>query len=411
MSLTNISGPQYISTVNNTIPIVFSGSSSGTYGYLYQLKIYDNTDFLNPDLIVSLIIYPDVSNTNYMIYDLKRVLRDYLSSDITDNWDTTTLISNPNSYKKYKYVITDWIGDVSGSTYDSGTLLSFRGVVQYGDTWSYSDYLPINSGSTGKWLTNTTEMSYKSTDYATSNMFFGLFDEITTWNALYIKTYTTNGIQAYYMSGITYSNNIPNILTCPIGPKNLNNAAALGLVYGSTGSTIIDDTVSYYEVDVRNTSNLNISLSNKLTITNNKNCYRYDGIEFLWLGELGSYETFTFRLKDIKTFDISREVYKKYINSLISNEWTYNIGDRGYDIYHITSVEKHVAYSDWINDNTIDEKLVELYSSPQVFIIKDDLIYPIIIESSNITQMNKSNDKTWRHNIVYTMAYDKNINL
>lgn len=433
MALTAIEKPQIVMPVNNIIPLVYSSTFSGETGFYYKISIV----YVGSGLVVDTVdVYPDVGNNGYCIFNLAPILKNYIEEDV--NWDVYDVTDAPNSLYCYKYTITEYIDDTSNDTYSSDELFAYRGVVQYGTFFNYDDYSCVNSGDTGNFLTNFPQTkTYKIDEYDTVNTFFGSFTGETSgfttgWDRVYYNVHEKGGRLGQYFiyyTGTTAEDTLGKMVTIPSGPKNINDACINNNMWSwneTSGYTLQTDPIivegdaatstDYYEIDLKY-SGYTISPINTTTVNTlirvdiDEDCYRYTGVQFLWLGELGSYETHTFRLKDRKNFETDRVTYNKPLNNISNNSYTYNLGDRSEDILYINSREYHKVYSGYINDDDVNDKLMELYTSPDVYIIKNDNIYPIIIINNNIESFNIENDKTWIHEITFRMAYQKLSNL
>ena len=111
----------------------------------------------------------------------------------------------------------------------------------------------------------------------------------------------------------------------------------------------------------------------------------------------------------IKEFDIERSYVSSDYNTLIANKWTHNIGDRGLKNTNIKKTETHTVKSGWINDN-ISKNIIQLLSSTDVYIIKNDEKYPIVITNNSAVEKNIINDQLFNYTISYKMAYNLNTN-
>lgn len=406
MSLTKIQDPIAIQPVNNPVPIVYSSSQSTTSGFRYKLDLTGTTT-------VSLFIYPDINNSNYMIYDAGLILNDFVEADVY--WDITGVSYSTNDMYPYKYIVTEYLGETSGATATiTNDIFVFNGVKQYGEYWDLGDYV-CGSLGTGVFLSTWVgDRYFKTTEYGTLNSFNGLqyhTGYTSDWDAVEIRSTLIGGHEnapAYILKGTTED----NIASVPIGPMNINNSTSIWQDSTNiSGSTYIPDNTDFYTVKLVYYSAPDyIACSNTYTCKINNECYRHDGVQFMWLGDLGTYETFTFRQADIKSFNIKREEVKKSIYSMNGSNYTYNTGDRGRDITSVKTYEEHKAYSDWVDDD-MSSNLMELYRSKDVYIISDDKIYPIIIENSSVEQKTEVNNILFNHSVNYTMAYEKLTNL
>jgi len=410
MSLSIIQNPLILSPCNNPIPIVVSSTTSSDIGFRYYVTLNITGTTTSS---VSLFIYPDTTNSNYMIYDAAMILSDFIGS--TNNWNCSGITTASEDILDFTYSVTEYTLAVSGETITGGTFKTFRGVKQYGDFWDSEDYMmnKYNQKFLSNWEGNR---SYKIDEYGTINCFYGDFDvnNKSTWDAA--KIVTSDGGTFYIKTTPDYSS--PKIFTLPTGPKLLNVGGLASLYFTKTGTTydsytgnIISSTTTSYTITLIQTGNTTSYKSETLTIDVDTTCYKHDGVQFLWLGELGTYETYTFRAKDIKSFNIERSESRKNYWGFDST-YHYSIGNRGRRIVNLKATEEHQVYSGWI-DTTTSQNLMELYLSPEVFIIRNGNIYPIIITNKEIEEKTKLNNegKIFFHTIVFMMAYEKMSNL
>jgi hypothetical protein len=397
MALTIIQNPLILQPCNNPIPIVVSSDDASNIGFRYYLTL-NITGTSNST--VSLFIYPDTTNSNYMVYDAAMILSDFIGS--TNNWKCSGITISTEDTISFRYTVTEYTLAVSGETYSSDLFYAFRGVKQYGDFWNYNNYIcGSSSNDTNKFLTNWDgNKEFKLSEYGTINTFYGIFSGSTcesNWDKCYITAYNLTGETKSITLVPTGLTSI-GVVTLPLGPVNINS--------GSTN--FIDSFTSYYTLRL-DYSNTIASKTLRVDIDNTP--YKFDGVQFLWLGELGTYETYTFRAKDIKNYSIERnESRKNYWG--FNSTYHYSIGDRGRSIVNLKATEEHTVYSGWI-DTITSQNLMELYLSPEVFIIKNGNIYPIIITNKDIEEKTKLNNegKIFFHIISYTNAYEKMSNL
>jgi len=406
MSLGLIQEPVILSPVNNPLPIVFSSGDSGEDGFRYKVVLQNNK---GDDTEVW--IYPDTDYSNYCIFDFSMLMSDVITDD-KDNWNTSGYTESYNSWASYNYDITEYIGSTSGDTYSSGTFYVFRGVKQYGKNWTSSDYIP-RVGVTAEFLSNKIYYKYKTDEYATINTFYGAYDVSSAFNKVIIDLTDGDIFKRYYYENQLTGGHIRSIYTLPIGPANLNLMSNGGLIIYS-GATLtpvvgdlIDTTSSYYNVHLQYDSDI---VSETIKVNVDQNCYKHDGIQFLYLGELSTYETFSARMADIKGFSTKRSEVKKNYNNYNGTNYGYYLGDRGRDVVNITTQEEHEAYTDWIKDDESTD-LMEFFNSPDVYIIKDDGIYPIIITTKSYEQKTIRNNRLFNYKIGFEMAYEKLSNI
>lgn len=416
MSLTKIQKPNILTPVNDLIPIVYGSDHADQDGFRYKLtlKYSGVTD------IVDIWVWPDPNKSNIGAYNANQIYRDYISYD-KSKWNTKYPSNLNDVLIDFSYDITEYIGSTSGDTSGSTTFYTFRGVSNYSNPFDYTEY--ILTGSTGKFLSKWEGNRILKTDeYSTINALCGDISG-TTSRISVIKFYIKN--QSYFIK-----NNISlsglYICCLPIGPQNIQDAINNDLLYQwpdapgevtplvPSGTTLIDDTVNDYTFSVYYSGSTSpmVQSSETKTIELNHNCNRWDGTQFLWLGDLSTFETFTFDFANLKEYEHSRDEIKKDLYTLSSsNGYTYSIGDRERKNININTIEKHTAISGWLDDE-LSSNLMELYRSPEVYIIENNNLIPIIITTTEIEEKKKiNNDKLFNHIIEYETSYDIKNNL
>lgn len=405
MALALITEPDELQPVVNPVVIVYDSSFSDQSGFRYKVELINSggTDE------ITTWIYPDTNNDNYCVYNFNMLLNDLITSDV--NYDITGYTICNNSLYKYNYRVTEYIGTTSGSTTTGATdKYVFRGVQQYEDVWSSDDYI-TRTGSTAKFLSNKIKRNYTLDENAVINTLNGSFDGVETdWTRLVIDVHKGVTSAKFYYEQAPHSKKITSL---PIGPSQLNIMATNGDIKGyitgaATSSNILESDDDYYNIWLENSTGQ--TASETLRIDLEHGCYKHDGVVFVYLGDLSTYEQYTFRMADIKSFNTNRNEIKKDYYSLINNKWTYNIGDRGRKNININTSEKHEVLSGWIKDDEAAD-LMELFRSPDVYWYRDGEIYPIIIKTTGYEEKKIKNDVLFNYTINFELAYQKYSNI
>ena len=92
-----------------------------------------------------------------------------------------------------------------------------------------------------------------------------------------------------------------------------------------------------------------------------------------FIGLKGSIEHFTFYHRDRASYNIDRRNYEKLLQSNYSNEWKYEVGDRGTTTYKVSAREQH-AVATYCDRDTSDW-LYEMWLSPQVWTYRRPELY------------------------------------
>jgi len=420
MTLVKRQEPNILTPINDIIPIVFASSFSEQNGFRYKIQLLSS----GMTEIVSIYTWPDPTNSGVCAYDASMIYKNYLTEE--KNFDIYQIDAvNNNIFTYFNFIITEYIGTTSGDTISGSTskFYLFRGVSDYDNQFNVVNYT-CNSGVTGKFLSKWIgDRYYKIGDYGAINVLYGDFyhtsgDIGQYWDRVKITLYSNSNsvLGTYYLK---LPAQVPNtgILTIPLGPKNLNLATTNGYIYTSgttainTGTTLIDSSVNYYTMNIVYSGSSWNDCSETLKCFVDSNCNQYDGTLFYWLGDLSTNETFKFEKNNSKTFKIKRDEIKRRLQTLnASTGFAYSTGDRERKNVNISTIEEHTAISGWITDD-VSKSLMELYRSPEVYVIKNDKLYPIIITSSDIDEKIEQNNGLFNHYINYEMSVDIKNNL
>jgi hypothetical protein len=137
---------------------------------------------------------------------------------------------------------------------------------------------------------------------------------------------------------------------------------------------------------------------------------RFESYRLMWKNRPGGvFDYFTFDLRSDETIEIKRFDYKRKVGGAKQDgTFGYKLSDRGNTSYHNEATRKVIVNSDWLTQNEIDW-LSELYTSKEVYLLKDGNTYPITILNEDLTIGNKNNDGLVRYNIEF--EYSEKIKL
>lgn len=216
--------------------------------------------------------------------------------------------------------------------------------------------------------------------------------------------------EIYTMSGNTVTGSYPNLfkeVQAGLGPWNLNNNPNL-----LPQDVIKSSTTGYDFYLISDYGNNNYVSSQVYSIDIDRRCsyYNRDEIELLFKDNLGSFQSFTFQLKNTKTTDIQRQEYKKQIGSYqgYAKGWTYNPWDRGWTGFDIDTQDNYTAICDWITTDSNIEYLRSLFDSSEVYWVFDqdaNVILPIRITSKTYETKKIINERLVNAEINFQLAF------
>ena len=145
------------------------------------------------------------------------------------------------------------------------------------------------------------------------------------------------------------------------GIRSLNNATY------SSGSITIDDSVSYYTVDLQN--NLGVSqLSSLYRFNNDVTCYSGRvPVSLHWLNDQGAFDSKEFTMVNRNKTKKTESTFKRKLGIETNNAYGYSRSDAGTVVIDTTIQERYELQMDWYN---LEESfpLTHLIQSPVVFL-------------------------------------------
>lgn len=177
-----------------------------------------------------------------------------------------------------------------------------------------------------------------------------------------------------------------------VGPQN---------IIEQTSDPTYFDNVAYYTVRIT-TSGISDTVSETITFEIVPNCSIYDNYRIVFMNRVGGYEYFDFKMNHRKRVDVERTEYGKIL------DYDYSMGERGRDILAQKATEKYEINTDWVSEAEI-EWLEQLFTSPDVYVIRNNELHPIIITDTSYETKNVFRDQIF--NLTLNFKYAYNINL
>jgi len=392
-----------MSPAYNEVIYVVHESASGTLAspnFKYICKIYDSA---NTTLLATIKHFPLADG--YCVFDLHRILENFLSYDILYN--DTGFLRNTNSHFDYKVRF----GEEYGSPPVETMLLNdnvTKGVLnQVYDFPDFANFLVTHHNSInfngGHWLSNapltrdirTTEQAWLYVAQCTNI----IPDQAI--NYLQVISYNTNGgtttntIANSFISGSTSAN---CFLRVAVGFYDLQ---ALGYVGANT---------EYYTVQA-----LGANFGGSPGLFGDIytfNVIRCDPKYQLWrlhfLNKLGGFDSFTFSKVSHQTGEIERQMYKQVYGTESGGAWSYQQSDRQMTQFDTKAQTKYSLQSDWVSDAQY-QWLKELLTSPVVFYQSTGgaKFIAVNIETSSYEIKKKINEKVINLQIEISLSYDE----
>jgi hypothetical protein len=385
--------PQTYSPAYNELIYVVHSDNHALANYKYICDIYaaDGTTRLAR---IKRIPQPD----GYGVFDLHRILENYLSYDI--NASATGFTSNAKSFCGYIVKMGEEYGTDPLQYLDLATDTKryvFNGIFDFPDFINYlqDDWL-IASGTQKSFLTNAPRTQDVRPD---TNAWLHFMTDTDVVYQLVLKTYDASGALLSTWSLLNPLTDITvdanHFLRVPAGPANA------GTAFGAT----LDSGIHHYTLHLEDSSAN--AISETFTYTINTDPTKYTWYRLHFLNKMGGFDSFDFRQMSRATLDILRTLYRKHTGYEVAGAWGYDAEARGDTQYDTEVKEKLLINSDWISD-TEAAWLEELLTSPAVYLERADRsLLAINLETNTYEIKQKANDKLINIQLAFSYAFDK----
>lgn len=425
MAITANQQPQSFQPVYNPYVFVLSSDNSGNFNFKINFAVVDSTDSANPVTVATL---QNPTNTDgYCVFDLSRVIRDYLTEDFS--LGVTLATDCPNSIKRFTcYAQEVFSASASGTPSATGTIYEYGTVADVTSKYLWNAALPFDEFATyskdnyllkygtytaNKWLTNGPidtgiNMALNQNGYGyllLENLDSGNSNEALVQSTI-IKTYNSAGnLLGTYEVDIDYVESTDPVegfmIRIPVGTYNISQIGALDLISGT--QPIITNSVAYYTVHGKHPT-YGQTYGFRVNIVDY--CDSPQVFRLHWLNRLGGFDAFNFDRYYIETSQIERKFYKKPYGSVTSGTWSYSVSDRNNVNMINTARKQYVIQTNWISE-TEATWLEELLTSPVVYLEESATVLKAvnIIDTAYETKY-KQKDKVFNLSLTIELTYD-----
>lgn len=395
--------PKFAPAYNPMIWVALSGQITDGISFFkqrYILWIYDSTD---TTILATIKQYPDING--YGVFDIHRIIENYLSYDIDLTVPTTFAEANDSWFGYCVHMGEEYATTADGavSTFDQSVLKSldhdkrfaFNAIFDFINFKSYNsaDWILVALAQK-KFLTNqprNTKIQFGE------NAFLHLMTDTsvaTVAKTIKVIAYDSSGTPTSHSDNSSYfsAGDGQNFLRIPTGPAQL-------------GTTWVPASTVYYTVQIFDATPA--AVSELFTYTIDTNCNdRFPNYRLHFLNRLGGFDSFTFVMKSHKSIDIARETYRKALGTETLGVWSYSLSDQQTTQFDTQITPKLNIESDWITDAEASW-LEELVTSPAVYI--DDAtngLIPVVIQNTNYETRQKVNEKLINIKLSLIYSYD-----
>ena len=421
MAITVNQTPQQFQPVYNPYIIVMSSDNSGEDNFKILLGVYDNTDVNNSSQIT--ILQNPTNTDGYAVFDLSRIVRDYVTHDFELG---VALTSNcPNSIKRITCLAQEVFGTIPsptgsittiGAATTTSSLYLWNGSLEFDTFASYSknDYLLKYSNiNSNKWLTRFDvstgfDMSLNQNGYChlLCESLDGSDNVQILVDSVKIKTYTSAGtlIDTYEVN-VDYNTDFDTttgyMIRVPIGTYNISQINALDFISGS--QPVFTNSVAYYTVQPVSAL---YGDGYPLRVNIVDYCDSPKMFRLHWLNRLGGFDSFNFSKYYTENSAIQRVGYKRPYGTVSAGSWSYNKSDNQ-KVNMINTLNKtYTIQTDWISESEL-AVMEELLTSPVVYYEQDatNLVSVNVVDTSFESKYHHK-DKVFNLTLTIELTYD-----
>lgn len=357
MAITIETEPNDISPVYSDVAYVVS-SNNYTQSNFKFIAVVKNAAGTTIAKLKAPIFY---GTTNYGVFNLSRILQNYVTYDFTQGLTTPSRCLN--SYVAYSVEFGEEYGGTEylNLTSDTGKYC-WNGLYNLYGSEAVTDYkIDFTSGS-AKFLTRVRRRNVTSVQ---NDYLYFLRADVDC--DIRVVAYDAAGNTTTSVINNTYSTTTDKeqyLLRVAAGPNNLNLIAQGSLISGTAGSVVPANT-SYYTVQVVNASLVAGSEAYRFDIV--EECSKYSPQYLYFLNPLGGFETVRCSMASRDKYTVTRKQFKRNNYGISGTQFVYDTTKHGMTSYATEKTKQVVLNTNWLNETEF-EWLQDLIASPVVFL-------------------------------------------
>lgn len=364
----NFTSGAYYTSANPINATVYS-NNAGNCNFRYINEIY-----VNNVKVFTQKLFPDPT-TGYAFFQISRIIQDYIETTMSKTPQSTYFAVGASSTSTPSGLVSIYcrFGEEYDSTSScdgvvnqylalaqSNQFYVFESAIDYGDwpSFDYNNYIFALAYKEAKFLTNAPReqdvtfndsysLDFISTTSLTNTRVISL--ELYDWdNALYssykLPATTLSDVKRYRIA---------------VGPYDLNK------IYNDI---LIHQSIKYYKVCIGSW----INIAGRFYFTQLTEYFTFNvkapgafQTRIGFIGLKGGIEHFTFYHRNNARIDIERKSFERTLQRNYSNNWTYQVGDRGTTQYSMKAREKHIVSTYCSKENS--DWLSEMWIAPSVW--------------------------------------------
>lgn len=393
MAITEIQTPTntFLPAYNDIYHLINSTNKAQS-NFKYLFKVFVDGVYIGKTWKVT----PDPTY-GFGLFDVKRCVQTAVTYDIDLGLTGLTGVTNNNATYYIQY--GEEYGDLSSGVTQYSNLLQsstryvFAGSIRTLENLDYVDdnYIMDSSGST--FMTNQPRPFRIFED---QKCWLGMMDDTASHvKTLVVRTYDSTGsiIQTVHIR----NSEVSALFLRGITGYNMNDIDSSELLAGA--QPIITDSVSYYTVQAGTDSPNPYGLSELMRYNIDRSCDWDDSYDIYFQNVFGWFDSFRFTRSNTKGHDINKKFYKQSTGQFGASSFTVAKTDRAKTQYYTDYDDKWTLRSAWLTQAE-STWLLELVTSPQVFINVNNELIPVTISQSNYNERKRTEAEIFNLEIV-----------
>ena len=271
------------------------------------------------------------------------------------------------------------------------------------NNWNPNTYR-MATGYTGKFLTNKPDRNFKippTNKSLTLSMLGSVVMGFGGYNQLQISAFNSAGAAL-----TTFTISVTNSY---LRNEIIINPTLLGGYSSAFNAGLNNKTMVYYRVRMYNSGT---QVSESFNIFLDYECSRYENYTLKFKNRLGGWDYYNFRARADRKVVIEKSNVRKKLNNYKSStqKYGYFVGDRGLSTFNVKAHDTYVVNSGYLTNNNA-QWLEELFTSPEVYWMNDDLIkeIPITLTQTEMIVGTKKNVGLINYVVEFQASYNKTI--
>jgi hypothetical protein len=394
MAVTFSQEPGIFSPATNPILYAFSSDQTGQPNFSYKVELYIDTA-----LFGTYEIYPMAGP--YAKFDASEYVRSFLKThtsvasgficETADQWNTVGLkvyesYGNPPALEDFEA---------------AANIICFNGALRYEDFVNFdykTYYLDPSAGDQPIWLTTYPGKEKQYTNYADPFHAGILAKKSLTGYIMYLRIYDITGAVTF-----SYSDSIgiiERVVMLDISPNSFDSN---GWTSGTEWNSCY-----YYEVELKATSSVSpfpFIISEPYRLYYDQSCNRFTPQKLYWMNKFGVIDQYEFKMYSEESTSINSYGYQVQPGQWVDGNYTLSLNDSEKRVNMKTAEDRITLNTDWMKPDVQNWLVRELYESPQVWLYKDGIFQPVILENKDSRQKSRFKDGLIQETVVATITW------